>query len=76
MDMVLHVEWLMKLGTYTTNLEEQFMEFNWKGQHYKLYGSTLKKGELQPIKKGQETQSNIQQSSKGNMLPRSIKVSH
>lgn len=28
------------------NLEEQFMEFNWKGKHYKLYGvksSTLKK---------------------------------
>jgi hypothetical protein len=25
MDMVLGVEWLMQLGTYTTNLEEQFM---------------------------------------------------
>jgi hypothetical protein len=28
MDMVLGAEWLMQLGTYTTNLEEQFMEFN------------------------------------------------
>jgi hypothetical protein len=33
------------------------MEFNWQGQHYKLYGvegSTLKKGELQLMKKAQE----------------------
>ena len=27
MDIVLGVEWLMHLGSYTTNLEEQFMEF-------------------------------------------------
>lgn len=37
MDIVLGSEWLMQLGNYTTNLEEQFTEFNWKGQHYKLY---------------------------------------
>jgi hypothetical protein len=58
MDMVLGTEWLIQLATYTTNLEKQFMEFNWKGQNYKLYGaesSTLKKGELKLMKKGQET---------------------
>jgi hypothetical protein len=27
MDMVLGAEWLMQLGTYATNLQEQFMEF-------------------------------------------------
>jgi hypothetical protein len=27
MDMVLGLEWLMQLVTYSTNLEEQFMEF-------------------------------------------------
>lgn len=37
MDMVLGVEWLMQLGTYATNLEEQFMEFKWQGRNYKLY---------------------------------------
>jgi hypothetical protein len=30
-DMVLRVEWLIELGSYTTNLEEQFMELNWQG---------------------------------------------
>jgi hypothetical protein len=68
MDMVLGAEWLMQLGTYTTNLEEQFMEFNWQGQHYKLYGvegSTLKKNELQLMKKMQEAQTNIQQQKQG-----------
>jgi hypothetical protein len=32
--MVLGVEWLIQLESYATNLEEQFMEFNWQGQHY------------------------------------------
>jgi len=31
MDIVLGEKWLTKLGSYTTNLEEKFMEFNWKG---------------------------------------------
>lgn len=31
MDVVLGAEWLMQLGSYTTNLEEQFMEFNYQG---------------------------------------------
>jgi hypothetical protein len=39
MDMVLGAEWLMQLGTYATNLQEQFMEFKWHGKNYKLYGS-------------------------------------
>jgi hypothetical protein len=39
MDMVLGAEWLMQLGTYATNLQEQFMEFKWQGKNYKLYGS-------------------------------------
>jgi hypothetical protein len=56
MDMVLGAEWLIQLGSYATNLEEQFMEFNWQGQHYKLYGvegSTLKKNQLPPTEKCQ-----------------------
>jgi hypothetical protein len=39
MDMVLGVEWLMQLGTYATNLQDQFMEFKWQGKNYKVYGS-------------------------------------
>jgi len=39
MDMVLGVEWMMQLGTYTTTLQEQFMEFKWRGKNYNLYGS-------------------------------------
>jgi hypothetical protein len=64
MDMVLGVEWLIQLRSYTKNLEKQLMEFNWQGKHYKLCGvegSTLKKNQLQLTKKDQETQSNIQQ---------------
>jgi hypothetical protein len=38
MDMVLGAEWLIQLGTYATNLLEQFMEFKWQGKNYKLYG--------------------------------------
>jgi len=56
MDMVLGVEWLISLDTYITNLKEQCMKFHWQGQHHKLYGvegSSLKKGELQLIKKEQ-----------------------
>jgi hypothetical protein len=38
MDKVLGEEWLMQLGTYTTNLQEKFMEFKWHGNNYNLYG--------------------------------------
>jgi hypothetical protein len=53
-DMVLGAKWLIQFGSYATNLEEQFMEFNWQGQHSKLYGgegSTLKKNQLPPTEK-------------------------
>jgi hypothetical protein len=76
MVMVPSAEWKMQLGTYTTNLKEQFMEFNWQDQHYKLYGnedSALKNGELQPRTKAQEAQMNIQHQKQGSMLQRSIK---
>ena len=39
MVVVLGVEWLMQLGTYASNLQEQFMEFKWKKKKYKLYVS-------------------------------------
>ena len=29
----------MQLGTYASNLQEQFMEFKWQKKKYKLYGS-------------------------------------
>lgn len=38
LDMVLGAEWLSQLGTYATNLKEQFMEFNWEEHSYKLHG--------------------------------------
>lgn len=53
MVMVLGVKWLMQLGTYSTNLEEQFMEFKLQGQHYNMYGgegSTLKKDDVHLMK--------------------------
>jgi len=52
--MVLGEKWFIHLRIYATNLEEQFMEFNWQGRHYKLYGDerfTLKKNKLPPIEK-------------------------
>jgi hypothetical protein len=39
MDVVLGVAWLMQLGTYATNLHDQFMEFKWKEKNYKVYWS-------------------------------------
>jgi hypothetical protein len=45
-------------------LKNNSWSLTWQGQHYKLYGvegSTLKKGELQLMKKVQEAQMNIQQ---------------
>ena len=41
MVVVLGVEWLIQLGTYASNLQEQFMEFKWKKKKYKLYGSQI-----------------------------------
>jgi hypothetical protein len=31
--MVLGIEWLMQLGTYAANLQEQLMEFKWQGKN-------------------------------------------
>ena len=78
MYMVLGLEWLMQLGKYSTNLEEQFIEFNLQIQHYKLYGveaSTLKKGELQLKKKCMKHIQTYNNESKSDMYPRNVKQS-
>jgi hypothetical protein len=49
MDMVLGEEWLMQMGTYATNLQEQFMEFKWQGKNYKLYGSGSQNRQLKEL---------------------------
>jgi hypothetical protein len=57
-DVVLSVKRLNQLGTYTTNLEKQFMQFNWIGWDYKLCGvesSNHQKIDLQLMKNGKET---------------------
>ena len=36
--MMLGAKWLMQLGIYASNLEEQFTEFPWQGQHYNHMG--------------------------------------
>ena len=33
-DMVLGTDWLASLGTYTTILQKQYMEFKWNGNEY------------------------------------------
>ena len=37
-DMGLGTELLALLGTYTTNLQKQYIEFTWNGSEYRLYG--------------------------------------
>jgi hypothetical protein len=37
-DVVLGVQWLQTLGTYSVNHQEHFIKFKWQGQTYKLYG--------------------------------------
>ena len=37
-DVVLGVQWLQTLGTYSVNHQEHFIKFKWQGQNYKLYG--------------------------------------
>jgi hypothetical protein len=37
-DVVLGVQWLQTLGTYLVNHQEHFIQFKWKGKHYKLDG--------------------------------------
>ena len=36
--MVLGIQWLHTLGTYSANHQKYFISFNWKGQKHKLYG--------------------------------------
>jgi hypothetical protein len=37
-DVVLGIQWLQILGTYSTNHQKQFIKFKWEGRQYKLYG--------------------------------------
>jgi hypothetical protein len=37
-DIVLGVQWLQTLGTYSANHQKQFIKFKWGGRKYKLYG--------------------------------------
>ena len=74
MDMVLGAEWLMQLGTYSTNLKEQYMEFHLHGRHYKLYGndsSNLKEEEAKQQRSREEAPGNMEQQS--HLHPRSSK---
>jgi hypothetical protein len=36
--MVLGVQWLQTLGTYSANHQKHFIIFKWQGKRYKLYG--------------------------------------
>ena len=37
-DVVLGVQWLQTLGTYSVNHQEHFIQLKWQGQSYKLDG--------------------------------------
>ena len=37
-DIVLGIQWLQTLGTYSANHQEHFIQFYWLGKEYKLYG--------------------------------------
>ncbi len=37
-DVVLGIQWLETVGTYSANHREHFIKFNWQGQKYKLQG--------------------------------------
>ena len=37
-DVVLGIQWLQTLGTYSANHQKQFISFKWEGQKHKLYG--------------------------------------
>ena len=40
-DVVLGIQWLQMLGTYSANHQKQFIKFKWEGRKYKLYGFQL-----------------------------------
>jgi hypothetical protein len=37
-DVVLGIQWLQTLGTYSANHHKQFIKFKWEKRRYKLYG--------------------------------------
>ena len=37
-DIALGIQWLQTLGTYSANHQEHFIQFNWVGNEYRLYG--------------------------------------
>ena len=49
-DLILGADWLTSLGTYSTNLQKQYMEFRWKGTKHRLHGS---KGSIPKQKESQ-----------------------
>ena len=44
--MVLGIQWLQTLGTYSTNHQKQFISFMWEGQKHKLYGFQAPKNQI------------------------------
>ena len=38
LDVILGIQWLQMLGTYSANHQKQFIKFKWEGRQYKLYG--------------------------------------
>ena len=44
--MVLGIQWLQNLGTYSTNHQKQFISFKWKGQKHRLYGFQAPKDQV------------------------------
>jgi hypothetical protein len=37
-DIILGIQWLQMLETYSANHQKQFIKFKWEGRQYKLYG--------------------------------------
>ena len=37
-DIILGVQWLKTLGTYSANHQKHFIKFKWQGKNYKLHG--------------------------------------
>jgi hypothetical protein len=38
LDIVLGIQWLQMLGTYSANHQKKIIKFKWEGRQYKLYG--------------------------------------
>ena len=37
-DIILGVQWLQTLGTYSANHQKHFIKFKWQGKNYKPHG--------------------------------------